>query len=115
MAMVAHLVAWAGDPRATEYIEKVAATHPGEASMLTGFLRARQGRFTEAADAIEAAYLSLRTDPWMMSPIVERSYEVALYVAAQDKAATSPCASTVRSNSRSRFTSLMRIAGKLLR
>jgi predicted membrane-bound spermidine synthase len=83
-AMVGHMLAWAGDTRATDYIEKVAATHPGEASMLTGFLRARQGRFTEAADAIESAYLSLRTDPWMMSPIAERSYEVAQWVAAQD-------------------------------
>jgi spermidine synthase len=83
-AMVAHMFAWAGDARAMDYIERVAATHPGEASMLTGFLRARQGRFTEAADAIESAYLSLRTDPWMMSPVAARSYEVAQWVAAQD-------------------------------
>ena len=84
-AMVAHMLAWVGDPRAMDYIEKVAASHPGEASMLTGFLRARQGRFTEAAAAIESAYLSLRTDPWMMAPIAALSYEVAQYVAAQDR------------------------------
>ena len=37
---------------------------PGEASVILGALRLRQGRLDEAADATEAALLRFRTDPW---------------------------------------------------
>lgn len=82
--MVGHVLAWTGDPSATAYIDKVAELNPGEASMLLAFLRSRQGRFTETAVALESAYISLRTDPWVMAQICKKSFDIAHYLASTD-------------------------------
>ena len=52
--------------------------------MLLGFLRSRQGRFQEATTALEAGFISFRSDPWVMSPIYNNSFTIAHFVASQD-------------------------------
>ena len=83
-AMLSHMLAWAGDSAALDYSERVREVNPGEASMLVAFLRARQGRFTEAREALETAFVSLRTDPWIMATIAKGSFDIAQYLATQD-------------------------------
>ena len=84
-AMMAVLLSSTADPAALKYIERVAALNPGEASILMAFLRSRQGRFVEATAALEFAYVFCRTDPWVMAAIFKTSFEVARYIALQDR------------------------------
>ena len=90
-AMMAELLAAAADENALKYIEKVAPLNSGEASMLLGLLRFKQGRGTEATDALESAFESLRTDPWAMPLVATHSFGVAEQISEQDRgAALSP-------------------------
>ena len=90
LAMMADMLAWSGDPGAFKYIEKLREVNPGEASMLQAFVYSRQGQFPEATGALEAAYLSCREDPWVMSSILASSFNIADYVASQDTAGLAP-------------------------
>jgi spermidine synthase len=84
-AMMADLLAWAADSAAENYLEKLSELNPGEASMLLAFLRFRQERFVEAAAALASAYVSCRTDPWLMPVIFKNSFDLAQQIALQDK------------------------------
>ena len=84
LAMMADVLADSADPDAMPYIEKLADLNPGEASMLLAFLRSRQGRFVEATAALESAYVSCRTDPWVMLKFIKDSFGLAQYIAEQD-------------------------------
>ena len=83
-AMMAELLGAAGDGDALKYIEKVSTLNSGEASMLVALLRFSQGRSTEATEALEAAFESLRTDPWAMPLLVTHSFSIAQRIALQD-------------------------------
>jgi predicted membrane-bound spermidine synthase len=86
LAMMADILGWSGDAEnAMKYIDKVSELNQGEASMLLAFVRSRQGRFAEAATALENAFLSCRSDPWVMAPIFKGSLGVANYLASQDQ------------------------------
>ncbi len=83
-AMMAELLGATGDGDALKYIEKVSTLNFGEASMLVALLRFSQGRSTEATEALEAAFESLRTDPWAMPVLVTHSFSIAQHIALQD-------------------------------
>ena len=83
-AMMAELLAAAGNGDAQNYIDKVSALNSGEASMLLALLRFSQGRSTEATDALESAFDSLRTDPWAMPLLTTHSFSVAQHISSQD-------------------------------
>ncbi len=84
-AMLAELLAAAADENALKFIEKVAPLNSGEASMLLALLRFSQGRGTEATDALESAFESLHTDPWVMPLVATHSFGVAQHISQQDR------------------------------
>ena len=88
-AMMAELLAAAQDENALKYIEKIAPLNSGEASMLLGLLRFSQRRSTEATDALESAFESLRAEPWPMPLVATHSFSVAQHISEQDRGALS--------------------------
>jgi hypothetical protein len=86
LEMMADILAWSGDAEAAmKYVEKLNELNGGEASMLLACVRFRQGRFVEATQALEHAFVSCRTDPWVMSTIHKGSFVTANYIASQDQ------------------------------
>jgi spermidine synthase len=83
-AMMAEMLTSSNDPGALKHIEKVAESNRGEALMLLASLYSRQGRVSEAVAALESAYVSCRTDPWVMSGIFQNSFDVAHDLASRD-------------------------------
>lgn len=84
LAVMADMLAWSGDPSALYYIQKIGEWNPGEAAMLLGFLRARQGEYAEAVTMLESAYVSCRAEPWVMALIFKNSFSIAGFLASQD-------------------------------
>jgi predicted membrane-bound spermidine synthase len=83
LAMVAELLADAGDESALDPIAKLRALQPAEADACLARLRIRQNRYQEALDAAEAAIRRYRTDPWPAAHVMQGALDVALELAAQ--------------------------------
>jgi spermidine synthase len=62
--VMAEGLAEAGDPRAVEYIRVLRAVDSTEAEAVTARLALRMGRPEMARDALVAAFVHYRTDPW---------------------------------------------------
>lgn len=88
VAMMADVLAWAGDTTALSYIERIGQASSAEASLLRAFLGARLGRYTDAAMDLESAYISCRSDPWAMEVILKGSFDAAHLVASEDATGT---------------------------
>jgi hypothetical protein len=86
MAVMAELYAMLGTRRAEPLIERIAPRLPAEADALRGILAWRQGNLAEAGRRLEAALLRLRSDPWMLEPVRQKTFSAAVAVAAADRA-----------------------------
>jgi hypothetical protein len=82
LALVAEGLALEGDEAALPYVERLRAFQPVEADTLLGRLRLAQGRTAEAVDALEAAFVRHRSDPWPRLEIVLRGFAAARQAAA---------------------------------
>ena len=85
LEMMADILAWSGDEGAIKYIERLNELNRTEASMLLACVRFRQQRFVEATQALESAFISCRTDPWVMFSIFKGGFAVAKSMAFQDQ------------------------------
>src|SRR6266404_617997 len=85
LEMLADILASSGDKEAIKYIDKINELNHTEASMLLASVRFHQGRFVEAAQTLEGAFISFRTDPWVMFTIGRSGFVVARDLASQDK------------------------------
>ncbi len=86
LSVIASSLADAGSDDAMRYIERLREFTPAEAGIAIAALRARQGRVPEAVNALEAAFVSLRTDPWPMSAAIRQSLAIAKALAQHDRA-----------------------------
>jgi spermidine synthase len=77
LAMVADLEADAGSESALPFIERLRPYQMGEADTLLAGLRWKQGRFEDAATALESALVRLRTDPWPLQRYKEKALMLA--------------------------------------
>jgi hypothetical protein len=84
LAATADMLGWAQDARASEYIDRLALTNVAEATLLRAMVLARRGFFADAAAAFEIAYQGFRKQPWAIMPVLQNSFPIAEYVAAQD-------------------------------
>jgi hypothetical protein len=73
----------AGEETALPYIEALRAYQPVEADACLGRLRLRQGRHGEAMDALEAAFVGYRRDPWPAPLSMQGALDAALELVAQ--------------------------------
>jgi hypothetical protein len=76
-----------GDERAMGHVGRLRSFRPVEADAVEAYLRWRQGRPEEAADAAERVFLALRASPWCFSHALELCFDVAAGVAPTDRAA----------------------------
>lgn len=83
LALVAEVMADAGEEQALRYIEALRAYQPIEADACLGRLRLRQGRHGEALEALEAAFAGYRRDPWPAPLSVQGALDAALELVAQ--------------------------------
>jgi spermidine synthase len=86
MAMLADITSDTGREESLPFIEQLREHRPGEANVFLTALRLRQGKPAEAANALEAALTSFRTDPWTMSRHMDRAVQLAQVVAGIDTA-----------------------------
>jgi spermidine synthase len=77
LAVVAEAHADTGDDLARGYIDRLRVYQPTEANAILGRLFLRQGRFSEAAEALRAAFEGYRTDPWPWPLIMEHALQSA--------------------------------------
>jgi predicted membrane-bound spermidine synthase len=77
LALVAEGLAATGQDTALAYIDGLREWSPAEADAALGRLRLSQGRFEEAARALEAAFVRHRHDPWPKVEIMLRALESA--------------------------------------
>jgi spermidine synthase len=84
MAMLADIAANSGSDTALPFIDRLRAFQPAEADTILATLRLRQLKLTEAADALEAALMRLRTDPWPIVRFKERAIQLAAILASRD-------------------------------
>lgn len=73
-----------GDETALAYIDALRANNAIEADALLAQLRYNQGRIAEATDALERAFVGLRTNPWSDSDIMKESLTLAVRIAQAD-------------------------------
>jgi tetratricopeptide (TPR) repeat protein len=83
LAVVAESYADGGDDQAQGYIERLRALQPVEADAILGRLFMRQGRFSDAAEALRVAFEGYRTDPWPWPLIMEHALQSAKELAAR--------------------------------
>ncbi len=87
LVMLADLAVSAGDAAAAEcHIEQLRAYQTGEADVLLATLRLGQQRLPEAAEAVAAALMRFRTDPWPRVRLKERAFQLADVLAAASPA-----------------------------
>ena len=87
LAMLADIEAESGNERALDYIEALRRYQPAEADTILAALRLRQKRGPEAAAALNAALIRLRTDPWPAENLKQKAVELAGPIAESDPAA----------------------------
>jgi spermidine synthase len=83
LAMLSDLEAEAGSDNAILAIEQLRRYQPGEADAILATLRFRQGRFDDAAAALEAAFTDFRASPWALNRFKERGVALASAVAVR--------------------------------
>jgi spermidine synthase len=83
LAMLADLEAETGSDNAVSLIEQLRRYQPGEADAILATLRFRQGRFEDAAAALEAAFGDFRASPWALYRFKERGVALASAVAVR--------------------------------
>lgn len=81
LAMVADLLAEAGDPEALRFISQLGPYRSVEADFLTARLRLRLGDAAGATEAFVAACTTYRTDMWSWPRLAERSLPLAVEIA----------------------------------
>jgi spermidine synthase len=96
LAMVAELLADAGDDSALIFIEQLRVLQPTEADVLLGRLRWRQGQFTDATDALVHGFSRYREDPWPWPRIMSGGLAAVLAVAERDRVAAGRLFETLR-------------------
>jgi hypothetical protein len=69
LVAVAEALAAQGDDAALPYIERLRELSPTAAETARARLRLQQGRYDEAAQALEASLTQHRTDPWPMAAV----------------------------------------------
>ena len=84
LAVVAESLADMGDDQAQSYIARLRALQPLEADAIFGRLLLRQGRFSDAAEALRAAFEAYRTDPWPWPFIMEHALQTAKELASRN-------------------------------
>ena len=70
-AMLAQVLALAGDQAAVPHIESLRSWQPIEADALTGILRWSQRRFPEAAQLLQSAFVRYRENPWPLAKVMD--------------------------------------------
>ncbi|MGZ7081465.1 MAG: spermidine synthase, partial [Thermoanaerobaculia bacterium] len=85
LAEVADAFSDGGDSEVELYAQSLRRYNGIEADAVIARLRLRQNRFAEAADAIERALGSFRSDPWPISPLMNRALETAVLIARDEK------------------------------
>jgi hypothetical protein len=83
LAVVAESLADNGDDQAQVYLERLRALQAIEADAITARLFLRQGRFSDAAEALRIAFEAYRTDPWPWPLIMEHALQTAKELAAR--------------------------------
>jgi hypothetical protein len=86
MAMLADITSDTGREESLPFIERLREHRPGEADVMLTALRLRQAKPAEAANAVEAALIRFRTDPWTMSRYMDRAVQLAQVIAGADAA-----------------------------
>jgi hypothetical protein len=86
LAMVAEIEAESGSDDAVPYIDQLRIDQPGEAGTLLTTLRLRQGRFSEAASALETTLTRMRSDPWPALRYKQKAISMVEQIAARDPA-----------------------------
>jgi spermidine synthase len=83
--LVAESLATAGDDAAAPHIDALRADHPTEADLLTARLCASQRRLDDAAAALTAGLVRLRSDAFADNGLATRSLQIALDLARSSK------------------------------
>jgi spermidine synthase len=85
LAIVAFLLADAGDEACLLHCDQLRLYQPAEADAIVGRLRWRQGRLAEATEALEVSFTRYSTDPWPLESIMGEALATAEAVAGEDK------------------------------
>jgi spermidine synthase len=86
LTLVARALAQSGDEAAVPFLDQLRPIAPMEADTLLGVLRLRQGRMTEAALALEKAFVTLHRDPWGQRTVTPLLMEATQVLAQRDHA-----------------------------
>jgi spermidine synthase len=86
IAVVADLWANAAEPYARKYIEQLRPYQPAEADAILGRLLVRQGKLSEGASALGAAFERCRTDVWPWMVVIGRALDTAEEIASREPA-----------------------------
>jgi len=70
-------------PQGEAVLNGVKEAMPRESAVLQASLAMRAGRWNEAADELEALFISLRETPWIWPPMVARAFALSEQVARQ--------------------------------
>lgn len=82
LLLIAEGMAHAGDPRAEDHLQQLAAVAPVDAELLRARWLMQQQREDEAAASLLAGYRALRTYPWVDWGQVTRSFDLARQLSA---------------------------------
>jgi hypothetical protein len=81
--MLSDLEAETGSDHALPVIEQLRHYQPGEADAILATLRFRQGRFEDAAAALDTAFADFRANPWALNRFKERGVALASAIAVR--------------------------------
>ncbi len=84
LAVIAHLYAEAGNSKAEPLIEQLRHHLPTEAEALCGILAWRQRILGDSGERLATALRLLRSDPWVLEHIREKTFDAAIGVAKAD-------------------------------
>jgi spermidine synthase len=87
LLLVAAGLAAAGDPLATRYLERLRGEQATEALALQAAWRAARGERAAAVTLLVEAFTAYRGDPWPHPPVMNAALNLALRLAAEDRAA----------------------------
>jgi hypothetical protein len=86
LEMTAELAARSGDEDAAlPLLDRLRPQFPAEADTFLAMLRLKQQRPREAAAALAAAFVRMRTDPWSTLAIAQKAIDLADLIAAADR------------------------------
>jgi predicted membrane-bound spermidine synthase len=84
LATIAHLYAESGSSKAEPLIERLRQHEPSEAEALSAVLAWRQHRTNESCERLANLMRRLRSDPWILAHILQKTFDVATGVAKAD-------------------------------